>query len=96
LNAEIIGKIPPKFRFTSFWHPGQIPNLGTQQKITAPFHLIRGRNAQFLFIRRIFPEDLFLTGSLNATGGIPAVLSEADCQKMNALMYCGKSKTADF
>ncbi len=39
--------------------------LGTQQKITAPFHLIGGRNAQFLFIRRIFPEDLFLTGFLN-------------------------------
>jgi hypothetical protein len=35
-----------------------------EQKITAPFHLIRGRNAQFLFIRRIFPEDLFLTGFL--------------------------------
>ncbi len=35
---------------------------GTQQKIRAPFYLNNRRSAQFLFIRRILPEDLFLTG----------------------------------
>ncbi len=61
-KPEIIRKII--MRRAGFIDFTTIRVLGTQQKITAPFHLIRGRNAQFLFIRRIFPEDLFLTGSL--------------------------------
>ncbi len=43
--------------------------LRHSSKKTAPFYLNNGRDAQFLFIRRIFPEDLFLTGSLKRSFG---------------------------